>query len=290
MEWFKTYIDKTLIDEKLEEMTLEEWGIRFLIQCYLGRSKIINYVYLVKPDTPTTDDQFAKKMRISLQKWQALKKSMLAKGVIDLDTKGAVGIPKWAEHQSDYYRQRPYRLKNREKTGGLQEELQPQLPTTENDRVTSRVTGGVTHRIKNQESRIKNTEERTMGTSPIGGSGKPETENENNTDAIVCRNYYYERFEAIKGVKYNCSIKKDTTIFSNLTRLYPSHWVKGFIDFYLQWKDDFVIKAGYTTGILLLKINSLLELGIHKSHWVKKHEKLSGLKDMKDIIREINKK
>lgn len=156
MEWFKTYIKETLVDEKLEEMTLDEWGARTLLQCLLGRSKVTNFIYLINETEPTNDEKIANKLHVNLSKWIELKESMLKKGIINLDKNGAVGISKWAEHQSDYYRQKKYRQKTSEKTDELQPELPMQPPTKKQEKVISQVTDEVTHRIKNTELRSKN--------------------------------------------------------------------------------------------------------------------------------------
>lgn len=102
------------------------------------------------------------------------------------------------------------------------------------------------------------------------------------------RKYFYEQFRLKKGRAYNASFIKDQQLLTTLCCRYSLAWVKGLIDFYLQWDDDFTRLGGYTVGILYLKVNAILELGIGKSEWVRKHERknmLSTGQILMDIMR-----
>ena len=96
-------------------------------------------------------------------------------------------------------------------------------------------------------------------------------------NAKECRKHWYDKYREIKGVPYNASFAKDGRLFGLLADRYPGFWVKGMIDFFLQWEDEFIMKAGYTVPIFFHMINKMLELNIQKSRWAKKYEKKTGL-------------
>lgn len=91
-------------------------------------------------------------------------------------------------------------------------------------------------------------------------------------NGIEARKYFYAEYEKIKQRPYNASFAKDGRLFHLLAVRFPLSWIKGMVDFYLQWDDEFCRKGGHTIGIFFVKINQILELNIHKSDWVRKHE------------------
>lgn len=105
-------------------------------------------------------------------------------------------------------------------------------------------------------------------------------------EASECRKYFYTQYEIIKERPYNASFAKDIMLFHHLCGRFPMPWVKGMIDFYLKWDDQFVRDCGFTIGVFYSKINQMLELNIHKSEWTKKHERLS-LKPIGDIMKDM---
>jgi len=102
-------------------------------------------------------------------------------------------------------------------------------------------------------------------------------------EARECRQYFYDRFEKVKGRPYNPNFPKDIMLMDAPAGRFGVAWVKGLIDFYLQWDEPFVKQCGYTTGVFVCKINQMLEMGIHKSHWVRDHEKVQ-MKSSKAVM------
>jgi hypothetical protein len=130
MLFFKTFIDKTLADDKLKLLGLEGIGARHILMCYIAKSPIQNYLYRTGFE-PYEDSEICGLLGIGLQQWLQLKKLLLKYGGFALNEQNALGIVKFAEHQSDYYRQRIYR------------------------KVTPKVTEVVTDRSKKLEVRSK---------------------------------------------------------------------------------------------------------------------------------------
>lgn len=104
-----------------------------------------------------------------------------------------------------------------------------------------------------------------------------------NQGAKECRKYFYEQYQEVKQRPYNASFQKDGMLFNHICGRFPVSWVKGLIDFYLKWDDTFVKNCGYTIGVFYCKINQMLELSIHKSHWTQKHEQRKGLKSVQGM-------
>ncbi len=98
--------------------------------------------------------------------------------------------------------------------------------------------------------------------------------------------YIYNRYEIIKRRPYNPSFQKDLMLCNHLCNRFPLHWLKGLWDFYIKWNEPFVKDCGYTIGVFYSKINQMLELNIHRSQWVKKHEK-GKMKSVKEVLNEI---
>ena len=138
MNWFKTLINDTLADDKLKLLGYEGIGVRHILMCFVTKSPIMNWFYHTETD-PYSDAELARLLSLELQKWLQIKELLLQFGGFAINHRGALGIPKFSEHQSDYYRQKKYR------------------------KVTQEVTLKVTPIIKNTELRIKNLEENNIG-------------------------------------------------------------------------------------------------------------------------------
>ncbi len=74
-------------------------------------------------------------------------------------------------------------------------------------------------------------------------------------------------------------------IMHHLLNRYPETWIMGMIDYYLRWGDQFVKDCGYTTGIFYTKINQMLEMNIHRSNHVHRHE--VKMKTEKEVLNKI---
>ena len=122
MQYFKTMIDETLADDKLKLLGMEALGARHLLMCYLGKSPVLNWLYRTETEI-YQDSEIAILLAVELQKWLQIKERLLKYGGFALNDSNAVGIPKWAEHQSDYYRQLKYRQITKLKTKGLHIEV-----------------------------------------------------------------------------------------------------------------------------------------------------------------------
>ena len=106
-------------------------------------------------------------------------------------------------------------------------------------------------------------------------------------DAKEARQYFYDKFREVRGYRYGYAYQKDAAVFQWACNIWPLFWVKGFIDFFLYWRDPFVVDNGWDTGIFKIKCNAILGLDIHKSEWVKRHEKRSQLQSPKEILKKI---
>ncbi|KKN08026.1 hypothetical protein LCGC14_1060920 [marine sediment metagenome] len=122
-------------------------------------------------------------------------------------------------------------------------------------------------------------------------TGKPSSSTSNklkmSREAIEARKYFYDKFLEIRGYRYGYSYQKDAAVFQWACNIWPLIWVKGFIDFYLHWRDDFVMKSGWSVGVFRVKVNEMTGLNVHKSVWVKNHEKQSKLQNPKQILRKL---
>ncbi len=108
MIFFKTHINATLADDKLRFLKLDAMGARFMLMCYIAKSPIMNFLYRT-PSSPYPDSEIAVLLHVGLQEWLQIKEQLLKYGGFAIDLNKAVGIPKFSEHQSDYYRQKIYR-------------------------------------------------------------------------------------------------------------------------------------------------------------------------------------
>lgn len=134
MIWFKIYVNETLADEKLLLLDDESFGIRIKLMCYVAKSPIMNYLYRTEGE-PFSDDEIStmifRGLQDRLQKWLQIKNNLLKNGGFSIDENGAFGIPKFAENQSDYYRQKKYRVTQKVTNG---------IPTINDNMVTDKVT------------------------------------------------------------------------------------------------------------------------------------------------------
>lgn len=79
--------------------------------------------------------------------------------------------------------------------------------------------------------------------------------NDNNT--IVSRDYFYAAYKKAFDKDYIANFVKDGSIFKDLAKKIALEELKTLIDRFFASQDEFVIKAGYTTGIFKTRINSL---------------------------------
>lgn len=105
-------------------------------------------------------------------------------------------------------------------------------------------------------------------------------------EAAACRAYYYEQYEHVRGHKYHAAFAKDGVMLDNICRNIPISWVKGMIDFFLRWDDEFIKSGGYSLSMFNTKLNAIMELGIHKSEWVKRHEQ-GGMASVKEAVKKV---
>jgi uncharacterized phage protein (TIGR02220 family) len=122
MRYFKTMINETLADDKLKLLGMEGLGARHLLMCFIAKSPVLNYLYRTTEE-PYSDQEISNLLTLGLQQWLQLKERLLRYGGFGLDEQSAVGIPKFAEHQSDYYRQLKYRKGYIKKTEKLHTEV-----------------------------------------------------------------------------------------------------------------------------------------------------------------------
>jgi len=115
MIFFKTLINDTLADDKLKLLGYEGIGARHILMCYIAKSPVLNYLYRAENE-PYLDRDIAHLLGVRLRKWLLIKKRLLKYGGFKINEQDAVGIPKWMEHQSDYYRQKKYRKVTKEVT------------------------------------------------------------------------------------------------------------------------------------------------------------------------------
>lgn len=124
----------------------------------------------------------------------------------------------------------------------------------------------------------------------VGKPAKPQHPKEplqRDPRVTICREYWYEQTEAILHHPYPKNYKKDSSVWKYFLKIYNSvAWAKGLTDFYLKWDNDFVKKCGHSLEAFIKTLPSMLELGIHKSHWVKKHEQ-KGLEPAAETIKKL---
>lgn len=102
----------------------------------------------------------------------------------------------------------------------------------------------------------------------------------------ICREYWYEQFEAILENPYPKNYGKDSSNWKWFLKIYNSvAWAKGFTDFYLKWDNPFVKQCGHSLDAFIKTLPSILEMKIQNQHWVKKHEK--GLHSISETVKEM---
>lgn len=105
--------------------------------------------------------------------------------------------------------------------------------------------------------------------------------------ATRCRNYFYHAYEEEMKRPYNPNFQKDAVLMHILCSRYQENWIKGMIDFFLKWDNEFVVNGKYEIGIFYVKVKEILDMNIHRSQWVKNHEQKSGFKTARECLREV---
>lgn len=248
MLFFKTFIDATIADDKLSLLSLEAIGLRFRLQCYIAKSPVMNYMYRTV-DVPYSDQEIADIVTIELQKWLQLKKELLTYGGFALDSKNAVGIPKWSEHQSDYYRQKKYRY-------GYNKSY---------NKVTGMVTDMVTHRSKKLEVRSKKVHS-TIPSSPLS---------EEQTKNTAMPPDPGEKYIITTDLQHVICGWKDTTGYKIDDRSWDkAHWsrcckpAKALLEFLGSWEKAVTCADYIYTKLTKAGLNCTLETVLkHSADW-----------------------
>lgn len=126
MLFFKIFVRDSLADDKLKLLGYEGIGVREILLCYIANSPVMNYMYRTEQD-PYSDAEVAQLLSIELQRWLQIKERLLTYGGMKLDDKKAIGFPKFSERQSDYYRQKKYRISKKKVTTAVTDGLRAEV-------------------------------------------------------------------------------------------------------------------------------------------------------------------
>jgi DNA-binding transcriptional regulator YhcF (GntR family) len=154
--WFKVFAEETL-HGKLKSLTCEEFGTAMRILCMASDNVIQGEISYAK-NIPFSVQQMAGIANCTVHNFHKTLLILEKKGTIFMDN-GIIKVKNWHKYQSEYERQKPYRV--RDKVEKLQHEVTTQ---SYNPKLQIEV------EVDREEERTKDL--KTYDTSPINGEGR----------------------------------------------------------------------------------------------------------------------
>ena len=128
--WIKIYCDKLLVSDDIGS-DLSALGAWVKLLCIAGSSSNGDIgVIQISPQLGLTDHHIGQLMRISSRQWRRYKDIFVRQGRITVSDKNVIIINNWSKYQSEYGRQKSYRLGYKSK---LQHEVTTKVTSTERE-------------------------------------------------------------------------------------------------------------------------------------------------------------
>lgn len=109
--WFKIFA-KRWLEGSLKHESLPFRGVWVSLLCISSDSKYGDIGYIALGDNVGyTDKQIAQILNISIQKWVYYKRGLAEKEMITVMANNVIKINNWVQYQSEYQRQKGYRVK-----------------------------------------------------------------------------------------------------------------------------------------------------------------------------------
>jgi phage replication O-like protein O len=122
------------------------------------------------------------------------------------------------------------------------------------------------------------------------------TKDTSTKDIDRAQKYFYRKYKEVFKKDYVADFGKDGKIFKDLEGFIPAEELKGIIDRFFYFNDDFIKGAGHTVGVLKGQVNKLREkqsvVAAIQTTEIPKREPISpeGLKKVRELVKSVTNK
>jgi len=107
-----------LLDEKIEDLELEQEGALLRLWCWMWINPHKRGHLLYNKNTPISDEQIAKKLKISCEKFEKVREKLLFLGLLKVGRYSQLYSPRLSKYKTNYELYEKGSRGNREKIGG----------------------------------------------------------------------------------------------------------------------------------------------------------------------------
>lgn len=132
-------------------------------------------------------------------------------------------------------------------TYSFQKDYHKWIPYPKKDTVSKKGTNPIQKRIRSVSQKVTHKRQYTKDNITKDIEASPPS----------AQTYFYSIYEQKTGHKYIADFGKDGAIFKNLLKIIPEDELKTLIDRFFETTDDFILKAGFTTGVFKTQVNKL---------------------------------